>query len=193
MLNKILIIILLSFIMYPLIGQGYDDLDFDTLNQVDKFGCKKGYWIELLSKDFKIVKKEKKAFYFRFVYFQNDVRFDTKLFTNKPSNKKLKLKTDSKLDNEMPTILDGYYSFYIPKTNVLIKEFLFQNGHIITFKEYYSDGRIALEVDYKKKYKDHRKSCLFSMYDEKGGNMVRGYHVLIDGELKYIDSKKQTD
>lgn len=193
MFKNILILIVLTIIIYPLEGQTYDKLNFDTLNHVDEKGKKTGYWIELLSSDFKIVKKAKKASFYRYVYFQNDIRFGTKIFTYVRSFMKIKIKPDSTYQIGKIKLLDGYYSIHKPKTNILIKEFLFKNGYIINFKEYYDNGKIGLDVDYTQKYEDYIYSCYFTMYDEKGGIMLKGYHVLKDGDLKYIDRRKDTE
>jgi hypothetical protein len=112
MLNKSLIIFFLSFIMYPLIGQTYDELNLDTLNQVDENGSKTGYWVELLSKDFKVVKKEKKASFYRFVYFQNDVRFDAKIPTYNVPFKEFVVKLDGTSQKGEIKILNGKFSFF---------------------------------------------------------------------------------
>ena len=193
MLNKSLIIFFLSFIMYPLIGQTYDELNLDTLNQVDENGSKTGYWVELLSKDFKIVKKEKKASFYRFVYFQNDVRFDAKIPTYNVPFKEFVVKLDGTSQKGEIKILNGKFSFFTPRTNILSLEFLFKNGHLISLKEYHKNGNIVFEVDYNRKYQNYFLSYYFKMYNENGGIMLDGYHVLMDGELKYIDRKKHTD
>jgi hypothetical protein len=193
MLNKSLIIFFLSFIMYPLIGQTYDELNLDTLNQVDENGSKTGYWVELLSKDFKIVKKEKKASFYRFVYFQNDVRFDAKIPTYNVPFKEFVVKLDGTSQKGEIKILNGKFSFFTPRTNILSLEFLFKNGHLISLKEYHKNGKIVFEVDYNRKYQNYFLSYYFKMYNENGGIMLDGYHVLMDGELKYIDRKKHTD
>jgi hypothetical protein len=193
MLNKSLIIFFLSFIMYPLIGQTYDELNLDTLNQVDENGSKTGYWVELLSKDFKVVKKEKKASFYRFVYFQNDVRFDAKIPTYNVPFKEFVVKLDGTSQKGEIKILNGKFSFFTPRTNILSLEFLFKNGHLISLKEYHKNGNIVFEVDYNRKYQNYFLSYYFKMYNENGGIMLDGYHVLMDGELKYIDRKKHTD
>jgi antitoxin component YwqK of YwqJK toxin-antitoxin module len=72
-------------------------------------------------------------------------------------------------------------------------EFLFKNGHLISLKEYHKNGNIVFEVDYNRKYQNYFLSYYFKMYNENGGIMLDGYHVLMDGELKYIDRKKHTD
>jgi hypothetical protein len=193
MLNKSLIIFFLGFIMYPLIGQTYDELNLDTLNQVDENGSKTGYWVELLSKDFKVVKKEKKASFYRFVYFQNDVRFDAKIPTYNVPFKEFVVKLDGTSQKGEIKILNGKFSFFTPRTNILSLEFLFKNGHLISLKEYHKNGNIVFEVDYNRKYQNYFLSYYFKMYNENGGIMLDGYHVLMDGELKYIDRKKHTD
>jgi hypothetical protein len=179
--------------MYPLIGQTYDELNLDTLNQVDENGSKTGYWVELLSKDFKVVKKEKKASFYRFVYFQNDVRFDAKIPTYNVPFKEFVVKLDGTSQKGEIKILNGKFSFFTPRTNILSLEFLFKNGHLISLKEYHKNGNIVFEVDYNRKYQNYFLSYYFKMYNENGGIMLDGYHVLMDGELKYIDRKKHTD
>jgi hypothetical protein len=145
--------------MYPLIGQTYDELNLDTLNQVDENGSKTGYWVELLSKDFKVVKKEKKASFYRFVYFQNDVRFDAKIPTYNVPFKEFVVKLDGTSQKGEIKILNGKFSFFTPRTNILSLEFLFKNGHLISLKEYHKNGNIVFEVDYNRN----------NMYSKLGG------------------------
>jgi hypothetical protein len=188
---KRLMIVMLLFSLFLVIpanlifGQYYSDLDFDTLNQVDEKRKKVGYWVELLSSDFKIVKKEKKATYFRFVYYQNDTRFDSGLMS--ATYKQFLIKTKQKTKEGEITILNGHYSMYDPKTNTLIKEFAFRNGKISFLKEYYKNGVLGAELNYDRKFKDYEYSHFIAHYNENGNILMKGFSIFENGKHRHME------
>jgi hypothetical protein len=187
MRSFLLIIIVLYF---PVSGfsQSISGIKYDTLNKRDDQGKKTGYWVELLSKDFMVVKKEKKAVFFRYVYFQNDIRFETVIVPRKPNKHLVKIEGNTPVEGEV-ILLNGVYSIYNQKTNRLIKQFEFRQGHLINLLELYNNEETRLRVNYEKKYEGYGYSCFFTSYSEEGKVLLNGYNVLKEGKMKFINKK----
>ena len=189
-MRSFLLIIIVLFFSVPGFSQSLSGIKNDTLNMHDDQGKKAGYWVELLSKDFKVVKKEKKAAFFRYVYFQNDIRFETLIVPNKPSIDKhlVKIEGNTPIEGEV-ALLNGMYSIYNQKTNRLIKQFEFRQGHLINLLELYNNGETRLRVNYEKKYEGYAFSCFFTSYNEEGKVLLNGYNILKEGKMKFINKK----
>ena len=109
---KNILIIIFLFIAFGLYSQDLSEINTDTLNQYNDKGKKTGYWIQLLNKNWNPTKKEEKAVFFSYVYYENGKDLIGKIGFAffKPV---IKISGNKAQKNKI-IILDGTYTFYYP-------------------------------------------------------------------------------
>ena len=189
-MKYIAIIFFIVFSSIIIEGQNKPEVCLDTINRYDNDGLKDGCWIEFLSKDFKIVKSKKKAAFYRFVYHIKNNRFENAIQINKPSLFKFSYSTDgNKSNHDEIVLLDGEYSLYI-KNNVLLKKFIYKDGILKRYIEYYKFGKIRAVIDYEKRMTNNRFSFSIVSFKENGIIENDGYMFLNNkGEWDYLSAE----
>ena len=183
--SKLIAIIIVFFILcnYISVAQNNQATN-DTINKYDSLGKKDGYWIEYLSKSFRIVKNTKRAKYCWYIRYQHGTRFESPLipYIYRTTIKK----NDSLLNNNGITMLDGVYIVYIKKEQQLNTKFVFRKGLLLNEINYYTDGSIAVLINFEEKYKEKILSCSFKQFNEKGKLVEDVFSILENGKWKYI-------
>ena len=167
------------------IGQSYTSLSIDTLNKCDKKGKRIGFWIEFVDKNLIQTKKQKKAVYFRYSYYEND----KKIFppSAPPSRGKciLKINGNNAQKGEI-ILLDGVYLLYNKNSKFLIERDSIVKGIVWNIKTYNKNGQINEVIDYTKRYLKQSFSCLFITYKKNGNLEFNYYYTKINNKWKFI-------
>jgi hypothetical protein len=146
--------------------QDYSSISLDTLNKYDENSKKTGYWVEFLKKDLRITNNKKKVVFFRYVLYQYGKRVSFKLFL-KPSIGKKYLKVNGN-EPEIGKIilLNGTYSIYLKKGDVLLTKFVFKKGNLSKLTGFDElTGQRHGYIDFENRYKQIYLSYLSVIYD----------------------------
>ncbi len=181
---------LILFHLIPSICQDYSCINnIDTLNKYDENGKKTGYWSEFLNKKFRPTRKENKAVFLWYIFYQNGERTSIKLVLN-PIIGKTCLKIEgNEPQNERIILLDGNYSLYLyrEKKNRLFKQFEFEKGHLLSTTSIYKNGQINECINFENKHMLYPFSCFCTSYNEKGEVEMKSYWVFENSRWKPIE------
>lgn len=161
----------------------------DTINQYDEKGKKNGVWIEYLSDDFRIVKKEKRASFYRYVRYQHGVLFHLYII-NKNFIYKTRVETSVPSDSVVkPILLDGLYNVFFDKTDKILARCRFEEGWLIEDTTYSWTGQIEVTIDFSEKYNGIVCSDIKKLYDESGNLYYETYEILENSKWRTVRIK----
>ena len=165
------------------------DIPKDSLNQYDDNGKKHGIWVEYLNENFRVVKKEKKAMFYRYVKYQHGVNFYQSIIP-KGYFSRTYIKSKSLNDSiRKPVLLCGDYYILITKKNKIYGKCSFSEGWLVNDTAYNWNGSIGAIINFTNKYNNIDYSFFKQLFDENGKLYFQGFGILENSKWRVVRIK----
>jgi hypothetical protein len=187
-------IILFSCLLnFEVKGQTINEINKDTLNQLDAKKRKIGYWIEYLNDQLYPSAKKEDDVFFRYIYYDHGEPVGI-VIPGAMRRLILVVEGNSFKTGEI-ILLNGTYSFYSKNYDLLRKE-IYINGIPVQFLSY-RKNKIKEEINFNKKYNNQTGSYLTISYNKDGSEKEKFYFGKKDDKWQVIqeigDDGKQKD
>ena len=137
---------------------------------------KNGYVIEYLDEYFNIILNRKYARFYRYIYFDNDLRIGTKFSFKRKQSLEI---VGNRPTNDSAILLDGIYRVR-EKKGRLISEESYNDGKLVYAKSFDKSGKPNEFIDYCAKYENQEGSYTITTYE----NYPEPQEIYYYGKLK---------
>jgi hypothetical protein len=144
----------------------------EKINQLDSAGKRHGKWLRYLDQNWKTTDDSSKAAYVRYTFYDHGIN----LYPMGACGKKgWKLEAPENPDKSSGIkMLDGEYKWYNEKGKLIFYH-VFSKGEYVSYKEYYSSGKLHSSFDYTKHFSGQPHSWYMTEYDKSGAIKYEGY------------------